>query len=64
MAFEKGNKLSNGRPPGSLNKRTIIKQSLQKLNKIGISPLETSNKIINSLLDNSEITIDQKIKYA
>jgi len=62
MAFERGNKLSTGRPRGSLNKRTILKQAIQKLNDVGIKPLETSKEIIDSLLNNSEITIDQKIK--
>jgi len=62
MAFEKGNKLSTGRPKGSLNKKTIIKQSLEKLNNVGITPLETSKEIIDSLLNNQDITIDQKLK--
>lgn len=62
MPFEKGNTLSTGRPKGSLNKKTIIKQSLQKLNSVGIQPLETTKEIIHSLMSNSEITIDQKIK--
>ena len=62
MGFEKGNNLSTGRPKGALNKKTIIKQSLEKLNDVGITPLETSKNIIDSLINNTEISIDQKIK--
>ncbi len=60
--FKKGNKFGKGRPAGSKNKKTIVKESLQRLNEVGITPLETTNEILNSLLKNTDITIDQKIK--
>ena len=59
--FQKGNKLG-GRKPGSLNKKTIVRESLERLNDVGIMPLETTNEILNSLLKNDDISIDQKIK--
>lgn len=62
MAFIKGNTYSNGRPPGSRNKKTIIKESLERLTSCGITPVETSNEIITSLLQNSEMDINQKLK--
>ena len=46
--FQKGNKLG-GRKPGSLNKKTIVRESLERLNDVGITPLETTNEILNSL---------------
>jgi len=62
MAFEKGNTHGKGRPKGSLNKKTIIKNSLEKINEVGLTPLDTSKEIIDSLLNNKEIDINQKIK--
>ena len=62
MAFEKGNKLSNGRPIGSLNKKTIATESLNKLHEIGISPIEVSNELINSLFKNNDLSTENKIK--
>ena len=60
--FKKGNKFGKGRPAGSKNKKTIVKESLERLNEVGITPLETTNEILNSLLKNDDISIDQKIK--
>jgi hypothetical protein len=62
MGFQKGNKLGNGRPKGALNKKTIIKDSLNKLNEVGLYPLETSKELINSLLTNSDMNTNEKIK--
>jgi predicted HTH domain antitoxin len=60
--FQKGNTYGQGRPKGSKNKKTIVKESLERLNEVGITPLETTNEILSSLLNNSETSIDQKIK--
>lgn len=60
--FLKGNTYGQGRPKGSKNKKTIVKESLERLNEVGIKPLETTNEILSSLLNNKDTSIDQKIK--
>lgn len=61
MGFEKGNAYGKGRVKGSKNKKTIAKESISKLNEIGISPVTISNEIIESLLNNEELSIKEQI---
>jgi len=62
MGFTKGNKLSSGRPAGSKNKKTIAFESLKSLSDIGITPLETSKFLINSLVQDTELKNSEKIQ--
>jgi len=62
MAFLPGNTYGKGRKPGSKNKKTIAKESLNKLEEIGITPLETSKEIINSLVNNTELKNNEKLQ--
>jgi len=61
MAFLPGNTYGKGRIPGSKNKKTIAKESLNQLQSIGINPLETSKEIINSLVNNTELKNSEKL---
>ena len=61
MGFEKGNTYGTTTKRGK-GKKTIAMESLKKLNEIGITPLETSNDLINGLLNNKDMTIDNKLK--
>ena len=62
MGFKKGNLHGQGRVKGSKNKKTIIKESLDLLNKNGITPLVTSKEIIDSLVQNSELKPSEQIQ--
>ena len=62
MTFEKGNTFGKGRKSGSKNKKTIVKESLDKLNKIGITPLETSKSIIDKLVEDTELSNKEQIQ--
>ena len=61
MTFEKGNTFGKGRKSGSKNKKTIAKESLNRLAEIGIFPLEVSKEIISSLVENSELKATEKL---
>jgi predicted nuclease with TOPRIM domain len=61
MAFEKGNTYGKGRVKGSKNRKTIAKESLEKLTEIGINPLETSKEIIDSLVKDTELKNSEKL---
>ena len=62
MSFTKGNKLSTGRPKGSKNKRTIAFESLKSLSDIGITPLQTSKTLIDSLVQDTELKNSEKLQ--
>ena len=62
MGFTKGNKLSTGRPKGSKNKRTIAFESLKSLSDIGITPLQTSKTLIDSLVQDTELKNSEKLQ--
>ena len=59
--FEKGNTYSKGRPKGSKNKKTIAKESLNTLNKIGINPMKVSKQLIDALVQNTELSNKDQI---
>ena len=61
MAFEKGNTYGKGRVKGSKNRKTIIKESLNKLKEIGINPLRVSKELIDTLTANTEMSNKEKI---
>ena len=61
MGFKKNNTFGQGRKKGSKNKKTIVKESLNKLNEIGINPLTTSKELIDQLIKDTEITNKDKL---
>ena len=62
MGFKQGNKHGKGRVNGSKNKKTIVKESLDRLNKIGITPLQTSKEIIDKLVQDTELSNKEQIQ--
>lgn len=60
MAFEKGNTYGKNTKRGK-GKKTIAKESLESLHKIGINPLETSKEIIDSLVNNTDLKNNEKL---
>ncbi len=61
MGFKKGNTFGRETKRGRA-KKTIVKESLQRLNDLGITPLETSKELIDSLLKDTDITNKEKIQ--
>lgn len=61
MGFEKNNTYGQGRKTGSKNKKTIAKESLNRLTEIGIFPLEVSKEIISSLVADTELKNSEKL---
>ena len=61
MGFEKNNTYGKGRKTGSKNKKTIAKESLNRLTEIGIFPLEVSKEIISSLVADTELKNSEKL---
>lgn len=60
MGFEKGNTYGKYTKRGK-GKKTIIFESLEKLNKIGITPLATSKELIENLLDSKELSNKERL---
>ncbi|WP_324172279.1 hypothetical protein [Sulfurimonas sp.] len=62
MGFEKGNTYGKGRAKGSQNKKTIAKESLNRLTQIGINPLSTSKALIDNLVANTELKNSEQLQ--
>ena len=60
--FKKGNPGGPGRPKGSKNKRTLANEAIDTLNQIGINPIKTSTKLINELVQSTELSDKDKIQ--
>ena len=60
MGFQKCNDFGKKSKRGK-GKKTIVFESLDKLNKIGITPLQTSKDIIESLVNNSELSNKEQL---
>ena len=61
MGFKKGNTYGTKTKRGKA-KKTIAYESLAKLNDIGITPLETSKKLIDKLVQNNELKNTEQLQ--
>jgi len=61
MGFKKGNTYGTKTKRGKA-KKTIAYESLAKLNSIGITPLETSKKLIDKLIQNDELKNTEQLQ--
>lgn len=61
MPFLPNNTHGKGRIPGSKNRKTIVKESFNQLQEIGITPLETSQDLILSLTNSTELKNSEKL---
>lgn len=60
MGFEKGNQHGKKTKRGKA-KKTIIKESLDRLQEIGITPLQNSKTIIDNLLAQEDLSVKDSL---
>ena len=62
MGFEKGNTLGKYTKRGK-GKKTIVRESINALESIGINPIEISKEIIDNLAKNSSLSNKEQISF-
>ena len=61
VGFKKNNNYGSISKRGK-GKKTLVKEAINKLKKVGITPVHTSNEILTKLLSKEDLTPDQYIK--